>query len=204
MKPWEERSILNDPEGTWINSHGVNRYRDWDELRYSFRSIEKNAGHFMNTIKVLVNSIYDSETPIRKQTPSWLAVDDPAVSKLVQVVSQEELFEADKKACLPAFNSLTIENQMFNTESDVDQVCRPHGYFRLAVTDSRPQFFAMSDDMLLTREHSPSDMYSPLFGAALSFKTNGYSTTSAPTETDAKRFGEKVRSVLARWCSVDC
>lgn len=52
----------------------------------------------------------------------------------------------------------------------------------------------MSDDMLLTREHSPADIYSPLFGAAISFKSNGYSTTSPPTEVDARRFGEKVRA----------
>jgi hypothetical protein len=50
----------------------------------------------------------------------------------------------------------------------------------------------MSDDMLLTREHAAADIYSPLFGAAVSFKTNGYSTTSPPTEADAQRFGEKV------------
>lgn len=123
IRPWEERSVLNDPDGKWINSHGVNRYRDWDELRYSFRSIERNAGHFLNKVKVLVNSIYENGIPVRKQSPSWLALDDPKVSQTVQVVSQEEMFEADKAVCLPTFNSLTIENQMFNTESEVDQVC---------------------------------------------------------------------------------
>lgn len=123
IRPWEERSVLNDPDGKWINSHGVNRYRDWDELRYSFRSIERNAGHFLNKVKVLVNSIYENGVPVRKQSPSWLALDDPKVSQTVQVVSQEEMFEADKAVCLPTFNSLTIENQMFNTESEVDQVC---------------------------------------------------------------------------------
>ncbi|OAP54919.1 3-O-alpha-D-mannopyranosyl-alpha-D- mannopyranose xylosylphosphotransferase [Fonsecaea erecta] len=181
IRPWEERSILNDAEGEWISSHGVNRYRDWDELRYSFRSIEKNAGYFMNTIKVLVNSIYKNGAPVRKQTPTWLAVDDPEVSQMVQIISQEEMFEDDKKVCLPAFNSLTIENQIFNTESDIDQ------------------FFAMSDDMLLTREHAPADIYSPLFGAVMSFKTNGYSTTSAPTEADAQRFGEKPYLIYTSW-----
>ncbi|OQU96122.1 hypothetical protein CLAIMM_02251 [Cladophialophora immunda] len=181
IRPWEERSILNDDEGEWISTHGMNRYRDWDELRYSFRSIEKNAGHFMNTIKVLVNSIYENGIPVRKQTPTWLAVDDPKVSELVQIISQEEMFEDDKKVCLPAFNSLTIENQIFNTESDIDQ------------------FFAMSDDMLLTREHEASDIYSPLFGAVMSFKTNGYSTTSAPTEADAQRFGEKPYLIYTSW-----
>ncbi|RVX73032.1 hypothetical protein B0A52_02158 [Exophiala mesophila] len=181
IRPWEERSVLNDPDGKWINSHGVNRYRDWDELRYSFRSIERNAGHFLNKVKVLVNSIYEAGVPVRKQSPTWLAVEDPKVLQTVQIVSQEEMFETDKAVCLPTFNSLTIENQMFNTESEVDQ------------------FFAMSDDMLLTREHSPADIYSPLFGAAISFKTNGYSTTSPPTDVDARRFGEKPYLIYTSW-----
>ena len=124
IRPWEERSVLNDPDGKWINSHGVNRYRDWDELRYSFRSIERNAGHFLNKVKVLVNSIYEAGVPVRKQSPTWLAVEDPKVLQTVQIVSQEEMFETDKAVCLPTFNSLTIENQMFNTESEVDQVCQ--------------------------------------------------------------------------------
>ncbi|EXJ82385.1 hypothetical protein A1O3_06198 [Capronia epimyces CBS 606.96] len=181
IRVWEERSVLNDPDGKWISSHGVNRYRDWDELRYSFRSIEKNAGNFTNTVKVLVNSIYQDGVPVRKQTPSWLAVADPEVARFVQVVPQEDMFEADKAVCLPTFNSLTIENQIFNTQSDVDQ------------------FVALSDDMLLTREHSAADVYSPLFGSVLSFKTNGYSTTSPPTEVDARRFGEKPYLIYTSW-----
>jgi hypothetical protein len=121
-----------------------------------------------------------------------LAVEDPDVSSFVQVVSQEEMFESERAVCLPTFNSLTIENQMFNTQSEVDPV-RKHAHSSgdvALLTDAK--FFAMSDDMILTREHSPADIYSPLFGAAVSFKTNGYSTTSAPTEVDARRFGEKV------------
>ncbi|KIW16119.1 hypothetical protein PV08_06170 [Exophiala spinifera] len=184
IRPWEENSVLNDPVGEWIKSHGVNRYRDWDELRYSFRSIEKNAGHFMNNIKVLVNAIYDNDSPVRKQQPTWLDLEDPKVSKLVQVIAQEELFEADKKACLPTFNSLTMENQIFNTESDIDQAS---------------PFFAMSDDMLLTQKHAPADIYSPLFGPVLSFKTNGYNTVSQPTDVDAKRFGEKPYLIYTSW-----
>ena len=61
----------------------------------------------------------------------------------------------------------------------------------------------MSDDMLLTREHAPADIYSPLFGSTLSFKTNGYSTTSPPTEADARRFGEKVSSFCVRHLELD-
>ena len=191
MRPWELRSVLNDAKGEWLESHGTNRYRDWDELRYSFRSIEKNAGSFRNNIQVLVNPL--SGTVPKKQTPSWLVHDPEKYG--IQVIVQEEFFDEDKKACLPTFNSLTIENQIFNVPSDVDQV-------RIllnakACLANRPQFFALSDDMLLGTPHSASDIYSPLFGPVMGFKTNSYSTTSAPTEADAKRFGEKVLCSLA-------
>ncbi|KIW12460.1 hypothetical protein PV08_09737 [Exophiala spinifera] len=181
IRPWEERSILNDPEVKWVRSHGTNRYRDWDELRYSFRSNEKNAGHFINTVKILVNSIYENGRAVRKQTPEWLATEQQQTKRPVQVVAQKELFERATVARLPTFNSLTIENQIFNTASDLDQ------------------FFTLSDDMLLTRNHSAADIYSPLFGASLSFKTNGYSKTTPPTDIDSQRFGEKPYLIYTSW-----
>lgn len=60
------------------------------------------------------------------------------------------------------------------------------------------QLFALSDDMLLGEMHSAADIYSPLFGSVIAFKSNAYSTVTPPTEQDAKRFGEKVLS-FALW-----
>jgi hypothetical protein len=121
-RPYELNSVLNDVEGTWINSHGINRYRDWDELRYSLRSIEKHAGQFRNKIQILVNSINGTEDG--KQIPWWLNAEQ-STSEIVQVLAQEEFFDREKHVCLPTFNSLTIENQIFNTPSDVDHVISP-------------------------------------------------------------------------------
>ena len=56
------------------------------------------------------------------------------------------------------------------------------------------KLFALSDDMLLGKRHAASDIYSPLFGPVMGFKTNAYNTISPPTEVDAHRFGEKVKS----------
>lgn len=120
MLPWEQRSVLNDAKGTWLRSHGTNRYRDWDELRYSFRSVERNAGHFRNRIQVLVNSLKDERRELRRQTPSWLAGD--AEKFAIQIIAHEEFFDEQMLTCLPTFNSLTIENQIFNVPSEVDQV----------------------------------------------------------------------------------
>jgi hypothetical protein len=121
-RPYELNSVLNDDEGKWIHSHGVNRYRDWDELRYSVRSLERYAPGFRNKIQILVNSVDGSDAS--KQIPTWLN-DDPATREVVQVLSQEEFFDPEKHACLPTFNSLTIENQLFNTPSDTDYVRFP-------------------------------------------------------------------------------
>lgn len=57
--PYEVNSTLNDAEGKWLESHRINRYRDWDELRYSIRSVEKYASKFRNKIQLLVNAIAD-------------------------------------------------------------------------------------------------------------------------------------------------
>ena len=133
--PYEKNSTLNDPEGKWLESHRVNRYRDWDELRYSIRSVEKYAPSFRNKIQLLVNSVADPsqagdasvENPAAisgKQRPLWLKKDGHTNS-IVQTLSQEDFFEDGAQGCLPTFNSLTIENQIFNTKSDTDRVSFP-------------------------------------------------------------------------------
>jgi hypothetical protein len=110
-RSYEVNSILNDAEGVWIKSPGTNRYRDWDELKYSLRSLETHASDFRNKIQILVNSV--EGTRDRKQIPQWLN-DKPITKEVVQVLAQEEFFDAEKHLCLPTFNSLTIENQIFN------------------------------------------------------------------------------------------
>ncbi|CBX96083.1 hypothetical protein IAQ61_004911 [Plenodomus lingam] len=183
MRPYEINSTLNDPEGLWIASHGSNRYREWDELRYSMRSVEKYAGHFTNRIQILVNAFKNektdekSRTTFGKQRPHWLRTD----LKKVEVLSQEEFFGPDERKCLPSFDSLTIENQLYNTKSETDRM------------------FALSDDMILGKPHSASDLYSPLFGPTLGFKTNAYNTLQPPTEKDAERFGEKPFLIYTSW-----
>lgn len=111
IRSYEENSILNDPEGVWIKSHGTNRYRDWDELKYSLRSLEAHTSGFRNQVQILVNSVEDTKD--KKQIPVWLN-DKLSIESGIQVLTQEDFFDIDKRACLPTFNSLTIENQIFN------------------------------------------------------------------------------------------
>jgi hypothetical protein len=183
MRPYEIKSPLNDEEGIWLASHGSNRYREWNELRYSMRSVEKYAGTFMNRIQILVNA-YEERPPdgatvmnLGKQKPHWLKEN----STHVQVLSQEEFFGDDERKCLPTFDSLTIENQLYNTKSETDRL------------------FALSDDMILGKPHAASDLYSPLFGPTLGFKDSAYNTLRPPTEEDAERFGEKPFLIYSSW-----
>jgi hypothetical protein len=189
--PYEVNSTLNDPEGKWLESHRVNRYRDWDELRYSIRTVEKYAQSFRNKIQLLVNAVADPveaskatvdnpATIIGKQRPLWLK-NDAHTRDVVEILSQEDFFSDGEQGCLPTFNSLTIENQIFNTKSDTDR------------------FFALSDDMLLGKPHAASDIYSPLFGPIMGFKSNSYDTVNPPTDLDARRFGEKPFLIYTSW-----
>ncbi|KAH6720826.1 hypothetical protein BKA61DRAFT_470183 [Leptodontidium sp. MPI-SDFR-AT-0119] len=189
--PYEVNSTLNDEEGKWLESHRVNRYRDWDELRYSIRSIEKYASSFRNKIQLLVNSVANPleaqtatvEDPaeiVGKQRPLWMKNDDET-NDVVQILAQEDFFNEAEKGCLPTFNSLTIENQIFNTKSETDRI------------------FALSDDMLLGKPHAASDIYSPLFGPMMGFKSNSYNTVNPPTDLDARRFGEKPFLIYTSW-----
>ncbi|KAJ1337351.1 3-O-alpha-D-mannopyranosyl-alpha-D-mannopyranose xylosylphosphotransferase [Microdochium nivale] len=184
MRPYELNSTLNDAEGTWLKGHGSNRYRSWDELRYSVRSVEKYASGFTNKIQFLVNAVDESADPaIRrytKQRPLWLS-EEAERDGLIETLSQEDFFGEEELAALPSFNSLSIESQLYNTPSNVDR------------------FFALSDDMLLGKPHAAADIYSPLFGPAMGFKSNGYNTRTPPGEVDAHRFGEKPYLIYTSW-----
>lgn len=132
IRPYELNSSLNEPDGEWLTSHKINRYRDWDELRFSIRTVEKFAASFKGKIMLLVNSVgaegeaqdatLDRPAIIAgRQSPLWLK-DDEVTRQAVQVIPQEELFNQDEAGCLPTFDSLTIENQIYNTISSTDRV----------------------------------------------------------------------------------
>jgi hypothetical protein len=53
--------------------------------------------------------------------------------------------------------------------------------------------------MFLGKPHAASDLYSPLFGPTMGFKTNGYNTRLPPTDLDARRFGEKPFLIYTSW-----
>lgn len=152
----------------------------------------KYASPFINKIQILVNSLDRSQ----RQRPRWLRQNNETNS-LVDVLAQEDFFEEDKKVCLPTFNSLTIENQIFNTKSEVDKVGSPPCLRLWLLIEIR--MFVLSDDMLLTTEHAASDIYSPLFGPTVGFKSNVYNIIGAPVVEKTQRFGEKPFLIYSSW-----
>ncbi|KAI1123771.1 hypothetical protein F5Y10DRAFT_269778 [Nemania abortiva] len=173
---YEQQSPLNDAQGIWISRHSMNRYRDWDELRYSLRSLNAYAKKFVNKIQLLVNSVEDNAVPSdgvdkMPQRPSWLS-DNDETNGIVQVLDQESFFGEKEKECLPTFNSLSIESQIYMTPSTTDHMV------------------ALSDDMFLGMDHAASDFYSPLFGHAMAFKSDHYNAKSL-TKGSMPSFGEK-------------
>lgn len=127
-----------------------------------------------------MNLVQGEDGKLQQQRPTWLK-DDAATQDVVQLLAQDDFFGAIERDCLSTFNSLTIENQIFNTPSDTDRL------------------FALSDDMFLGKPHAASDIYSPLFGTVMGFKSNSYNSLSPPSERDALRFGEKPYLIYTSW-----
>ena len=86
-----EHININEPEKI-DDSMSPNRYRDSNELRYSLRSLVKNAPWIRHIYIVTDNQI-----------PSWLNLETGKLS----VISHEEIFE--NKSHLPVFSSPAIE-----------------------------------------------------------------------------------------------
>lgn len=86
-KEWQKKYNIvdNQPE----------RYRDWDNLHYLFRSIEKNAS-WVNHIYLVTDN----------QVPNWLKLDNNNVS----VIDHTEIMEEED---LPTFNSSAIEMNIY-------------------------------------------------------------------------------------------
>lgn len=53
--------------------------------------------------------------------------------------------------------------------------------------------------MLLGKMHAASDIYSPLYGPVMGFKTSTWSLVAPPTTADAQRFGEKPYLAYTSW-----
>lgn len=75
----------------------ITRYRDWEVLKYWFRSIEVNAS-WVNNIYLIVSNV--------EQLPNWLNIDNP---KLKVVFHKDYI---DEKY-LPTFNSCVIEAYLY-------------------------------------------------------------------------------------------
>ncbi|RYP07327.1 hypothetical protein DL764_002579 [Monosporascus ibericus] len=97
-----ELTQLNDDAGKWISRHGTNRYRDWGELLYSLRSLDRHAAGFISKIQILINSVAakpDGTGELRPQRSSWLH-EDPETDENVLVLNQEAFFREEEQPAI--------------------------------------------------------------------------------------------------------
>ncbi|CAG8461621.1 25698_t:CDS:2 [Dentiscutata erythropus] len=121
-------------------------YRDYDELRYSIRSVETFFKDYINKIYILVTDLENGT----KQIPSWLNttwINPRTEEPRVEIVKHTDVFTDN--TVLPTFNSLAIESQMMNIPNLSDQL---------------EQVIYFNDDLFLGRYLTPSDFWSPLYG----------------------------------------
>ncbi|RHZ83239.1 hypothetical protein Glove_99g114 [Diversispora epigaea] len=118
-----------------------NLYRDFDELRYSVRSIEKYFKRFINKIWIITT---DYENNDEMQIPSWLNTSWRDSDPRVELIKHTEIF--NDVSVLPTFNSLAIESQMMNSPKLKDKII----YF--------------NDDLFMGKYLAPSDFWTPLYG----------------------------------------
>jgi hypothetical protein len=128
-KAWQQRKDRvslrhNRPANAGMRAKLNERFRNRDELRYSFRSIEMFAP-FVRKIFLVTDD----------QTPDWLDTRNPRV----QVVSHRQIFR--DRAWLPTFNSSGIETQLhhvnglsehflyFNDDFFLGDIVQPEDFF---------------------------------------------------------------------------
>lgn len=153
----EARSRLIDiPD---YKSDTLNRHRDWDELRYSVRSIEtflekkENGELRMPKVlgKVSIITTQHSDGPQDIQTPLWLNISHPETP---EIIPQEALVSPmlAGTCATETFSSCAVEARLDRLQSDNDKV------------------MILSDDMFLSNQHSAADIYSPLYGLPFVFE----------------------------------
>ncbi len=175
---YENSSSLNI--GTWFKVT-TNRYRDWDELRYSIRSLCKHRkAAWLGNVHVLVTETAAFEHPKsarHMQVPGWLKTGQKFSD--FNLVTHRDVFTY--QSCLPTFNSFAIESQMPNLKNTTTE-----------------HVISMNDDMLLG-ELSSSDIYNALFGSAFSFHDDKWTQLTRPVGNDLKLAGETSPALYSSW-----
>ncbi|KAK6538443.1 Xanthine phosphoribosyltransferase 1 [Orbilia ellipsospora] len=135
----------------------MNRHHDWDELRYSMRSLERflekdETGQLKSPNplgKISIVSTDHTDGAESAQAPLWL---DISSSDSPEIIAQESLISpALQHTCaVDTFSSCSIEA-------------------RLDRLQGNDKIIVLSDDMLLSNQHTAADIYSPLYGLPFTF-----------------------------------
>ena len=161
---------------------GSNRYREWDELRYTIRSVFQHLSpEWLGRIHIVTKQWFTT-TGNHLQIPSWLDVALPTVQEWMQILPESALYK--QSGCLPVFNSISIESQLFNIPNVTDGLV-----------------LAMSDDMFIGQDLPAGDLYSPLFGVPISLYQHVFKYNIKNEPTNGKASSQSTEKPPARYTS---
>ncbi|KAK3818083.1 MAG: hypothetical protein J3R72DRAFT_497748 [Linnemannia gamsii] len=133
--PMFQKVLRDNPKRIGVRT--AMRYRDMDELRYSFRSVMDYASHLFRHIHIVTADV----GPETQQTPAWLNLQGDSPFRMV---GHRSIFT--NSSHLPSFNSLSIESHLID------------------IPDLTDIFLYLNDDIFLGKDLLPSDVWTPLYG----------------------------------------
>ena len=95
---WKKEKELYIPKLDNEDNNSVNRYRDWENLKYWFRTIEKNAKWVNNIFFITYGHL-----------PKWLNLNNPKL----KIIKHEDFIP---KEYLPTYNSNVIEFNLYRIQ----------------------------------------------------------------------------------------
>lgn len=167
----EKRRGSTPARGSFISkARQAKRFRNYDELRYSIRSVEM----FLKNLKkvFIIATDFADGTTRSGQIPQWLALSNDRV----RMVHHSQLFQDPR--WVPSFNSFGIESQL------------PR------LSDVNGQFLYMNDDMFIGRPLSPNDIWNPLYGFV--FRLEAHLKVKLISDEDVKSY-QKSTIGLTEW-----
>ncbi|KAF9901369.1 hypothetical protein EC991_006220 [Linnemannia zychae] len=160
--PMFQKVLRENPKRIGIRT--AMRYRDMDELRYSFRSVMDYASSLFRHVHIVTAD----NGPHTQQTPNWLHLQGGSPFRMV---NHGSIFQ--NASHLPSFNSLGIEVNLIN------------------IPDLTDIFLYLNDDIFIGKDLVASDIWTPLYGYVLHMEA---SLLVPPTvrhfEPDAFEVGE--------------
>lgn len=191
-KMMESTRFVNKAEERENLPTSNNHWREWNELKYTVRSVYKNAATWLGKIHLVVQEYPNVQSTAQRkadghldnfdtiiQVPAWLNLKAEKLESTFHIVPQNTLF--GEKRCLPIFNSMSFEAQLMNLPNrDTDLI------------------YVLSDDMMLGQSWPSTEIYSHLFGLVVQVYSSSWMELDKPSEEEIDT-GEEYSIRYTQW-----